>query len=228
MTQRAADDDVLHSVVHAARDRARHRLGRLQRVRVAGPVAGKTVPLRDTQVETTRTTGPEFPADPPELRPHTYACAHAKAAKAACADVARLLLLLRNGLELDHLRSGKCDAQHLGSEVHEHCRIAVLGADHGTEAVPIMADSIADGVARHNSDGWRLVEGTSWEGPRGAGAERSHASNVRPTASRRCAIAQSSGLQQSNGDGFRCGLQSGSSHPILERRRSFWVLSKTN
>ena len=138
------------------------------------------MPLRDTRVETTRTTGPEFPADPPELRPHTYACAHAKAAKAACADVARLLLLLRNGLELDHLRSGKCDAQHLGSEVHEHCRIAVLGADHGTEAVPIMADSIADGVARHNSDGWRLVEGTSWEGPRGAGAARSHASSVRP------------------------------------------------
>jgi hypothetical protein len=138
------------------------------------------VSLRDTRVETTRTTGPEFPADPPELRPHTYACAHAKAAKAACADVARLLLLLRNGLELDHLRSGKCDAQHLGSEVHEHCRIAVLGADHGTEAVPIMADSIADGVARHNSDGWRLVEGTSWEGPRGAGAARFHASSVRP------------------------------------------------
>ena len=138
------------------------------------------MPLGDTRVETTRTTGPEFPADPPELRPHTYACAYAKAAKAACADVARLLLLLRNGLELDHLRSGKCDAQHLGSEVHEHCRIAVLGADHGTEAVPIMADSIADGVARHNSDGWRLVEGTSWEGPRGAGGARSHASSVRP------------------------------------------------
>jgi hypothetical protein len=87
---------------------------------------------------------------------------------------------LRNGLELDHLRSGKCDAQHLGPEVHEHCRIAVLGADHGTEAVPIMADSIAHGVARHYSDGWQLVEGTSWEGPRGAGAARSHASSVRP------------------------------------------------
>ena len=95
----------------------------------------------------------------------------------ACADVARLLL--RNGLELDHLRSGKCDAQHLGSEVYEHCRIAVLGADHGTEAVPIMADSIAHGVARHNSDSW-LVEGTSWEGPRGAGAARAHVSIVRP------------------------------------------------
>ena len=138
------------------------------------------MPLGDTRVETTQTTGPEFPADPPELRPHTYACACAKAAKAACADVARLLLLLRNGLELDHLRSGKCDAQHLGSEVHEHCRIAVLGADHGTEAVPIMADSIAYGVARHYSDGWRLVEGTPWEGPRGAGAARSHAASVRP------------------------------------------------
>ena len=87
---------------------------------------------------------------------------------------------LRNGLELDHLRSGKCDAQHLGSEVHEHCCIAVLGADHGTEAVPIMADSIADGVVRHRSDCWWLVEGTSWEGPRGAGAARSHASSVRP------------------------------------------------
>ena len=87
---------------------------------------------------------------------------------------------LRNGLELDHLRSGKCDAQHFGSEVHEHCRIAVLGADHGTEAVPIMADSIAHGVARHNSDGWRLVEGTSWEGPPGAGAASCHASSVRP------------------------------------------------
>ena len=101
----------------------------------------------------------------------------AKVAKAACADVAGCWL--RNGLELDHLRSGKCDAQHLGPEVHEHCRIAVLGADHGTEAVPIMADSIAHGV-RHYSDGWRLVEGTSWEGPRGAGAARSHASSVRP------------------------------------------------
>jgi hypothetical protein len=43
-----------------------------------------------------------------------------------------------------------------------------------------MADSIAHGVARHNSDGWWLVEGTSWEGPRGAGAARSHASSVRP------------------------------------------------
>jgi hypothetical protein len=96
----------------------------------------------------------------------------------ACADVARLLL--RNGLELDHLRSGKCDAQHLGSEVHEHCRIAVLGADHGTEAVPIMADSITDGVARHNCDGLQLVERTSWEGPRVAGAGRSPASSVRP------------------------------------------------
>jgi hypothetical protein len=52
---------------------------------------------------------------------------------------------LRNGVELDHLRSGKCDTQHLGSEVHEHCRIVVLGADHGTEAVPIMADPIAHG-----------------------------------------------------------------------------------
>ena len=87
--------------------------------------------------------------------------------------------LAERTLKLDHLRSGKCDAQHLGPEVHEHCRIAVLGADHGTEAVPIMADSIAHGV-RHYSDGWRLVEGTSWEGPRGAGAARSHASSVRP------------------------------------------------
>jgi predicted ester cyclase len=87
---------------------------------------------------------------------------------------------LRNGVELDHLRSGKCDTQHLGSEVHEHCRIVVLGADHGTEAVPIMADPIAHGVARHNCDGWRLVEGTSWEGARGAGATRSHASSLRP------------------------------------------------
>jgi hypothetical protein len=43
-----------------------------------------------------------------------------------------------------------------------------------------MADSIAHGVASHNSDGWRLVKGTSWEGPRGAGAARSHASSVRP------------------------------------------------
>jgi hypothetical protein len=43
-----------------------------------------------------------------------------------------------------------------------------------------MADSIAHGVARHNSDGWRLVEGTSWEGPRGAVAARSHAPSVRP------------------------------------------------
>ena len=43
-----------------------------------------------------------------------------------------------------------------------------------------MADSIAHGVARHYSEGWRLVEGTSWEGPRGAGAARSHASSVRP------------------------------------------------
>jgi hypothetical protein len=42
-----------------------------------------------------------------------------------------------------------------------------------------MADSIAHGVARHNS-GWRLVEGTSWEGPCGSGAARSHASSVRP------------------------------------------------
>src|SRR6188472_2703430 len=40
-TQRAADDHVFHSLVHAAWDRARHRLGRLQRVRVAGSVAGK-------------------------------------------------------------------------------------------------------------------------------------------------------------------------------------------
>src|SRR4249919_3926174 len=87
---------------------------------------------------------------------------------------------LRNGLELDHLRRGKCDTQHLGPEVDEHCRIAVVGADHGTEAVPIMADSIAYGVARHNCDSWRLVEGTSWEGPRGARAARSHASSVRP------------------------------------------------
>ena len=102
----------------------------------------------------------------------------AKGAKAACADVAGCWL--RNGLELDHLRSGKCDAQHLGPEVHEHCRIAVLGADHATEAVPIMADSIAYGVARHYSDGWRLVEGTPWEGSRGAGAARSHAASVRP------------------------------------------------
>jgi len=108
---------------------------------------------------------------------------------AACPDVAGCGL--RNGLELDHFRSGKCDAQHLGSEVHEHC-IAVLGADHGTEAVPIMADSIAHGVARHNSDGWRLVEGASWEGPRGAGAARSHASSVRPLGRCRCAIARSS------------------------------------
>ena len=116
--------------------------------------------------------------DPPELPP-SYAYER-EGAKAACADVVGCWL--RNGLELDHLRSGKCDAQHVGPEVHEHCRIAVLGADHGTEAIPIMADSIAHGVGRHYSDGWRLVEGTSWEGRRGAGAARSHASSVRPLA----------------------------------------------
>jgi len=131
------------------------------------------VPLRDTQVETTRTTGPEFLPILQNCDPYLRVRARANA---ACADVARLLAEKR--LELDHLRSGKCDAQHFGSEVHEHCRIAVLGADHGTEAVPIMADSIAHGVALHNSDR-RLVEGTSWEG-RGAGAARSHASSVRP------------------------------------------------
>lgn len=130
----------------------------------------------------------------------------------ACADVARLLL--RNGLELDHLRSGKCDAQHLGSEVHEHCRIAVLGADHGTEAVPIMADSITDGVARHNCDGLRLVERTSWEGPRVAGAGRSHASSARPVGRAGAPLPEVAGRTSGVQRRVRCGLQSGSSHPI--------------
>jgi hypothetical protein len=177
----------------------------------------------------------------------------------ACADVPRLLL--RNGLELDHLRSGKCDAQHLGSEVHEHSRIAVLGADHGTEAVPIMADSITDGVARDNCDGSRLVERTSWEGPRVAGAGRSHASSVRPVGRAGAPLPEIAGRTSGVHRRVRCGLQSGSSHPIntdgeisrspagcgmgdlmvemsvsirmgpfllfLERRRSFWMLSKT-
>ena len=129
----------------------------------------------------------------------------------ASADVPRLLL--RNGLELDHLRSGKCDAQHLGSEVHEHSRIAVLGADHSTEAVPIMADSITDRVARHNCDGSRLVEGTSWEGPRVAGAGRSHASSVRPVGRAGAPLPEVAG-RTSGVHRVCCGLQSGSSHPI--------------
>jgi hypothetical protein len=64
----------------------------------------------------------------------------------------------------------------------------------------MMADSIAHGVARHYSDGWRLVEGTSWEGPRGAGGARSHASSVRPLG-RAGAIARS----QCAGDQSRSG-----------------------
>jgi hypothetical protein len=118
---------------------------------------------------------------------------------------------LRNGLELDHLRSGKCDAQHLGSEVHEHCRIAVFGADHGTEAVPIMADSVAHGVARHNSDGWLPVEGTSWEGPPGAGAARCHASSVRPLvcARPRCQSFFPPGRDPIRAQGFRAPKLSG-------------------
>jgi hypothetical protein len=63
-----------------------------------------------------------------------------------------------------------------------------------------MADSIAHGVARHNSDGWRLVEGTSWEGPCGSGAARSHASSVRPwVAQVRHMPEVAGGLQESNG-----------------------------
>jgi hypothetical protein len=80
-------------------------------------------------------------------------------------DLARADHGLRSGLELDQLRTGKRDAHHLGSEIHEHCRVAVLGADHGTEAVPIMADSIAHGEPRHSNDGWRRVEGASRERP---------------------------------------------------------------
>jgi hypothetical protein len=144
---------------------------------------------------------PKFSADPPDCDP--YLRVRAKGRKRVRMSPG---CWLRNGLELDHLRSGKCDAQHLGSEVHEHCRIAVFGADHGTEAVPIMADSVAHGVARHNSDGWLPVEGTSWEGPPGAGAARCHASSVRPMvcARPRCQSFSPPGRDPNTRAGISC------------------------
>ena len=56
-TQRAADDDVFHSLVHAARDRARDRSA-CSRVRVAEPAGGDIHSSRSVRSAVTDRRGP--------------------------------------------------------------------------------------------------------------------------------------------------------------------------
>jgi hypothetical protein len=60
----------------------------------------------------------------------------------------------------------------------------------------------------------RLVERTSWEGPRVAGAGRSHASSARPVGRAGAPLPEVAGRTSGVQRRVRCGLQSGSSHPI--------------